>query len=145
MRKFLLGIGIAVAVLGVIVGFNYLVPHSYLGICTNTKTHVRLPDKDCRPASGDDGWTYYDSNSDIPAVGQEADDGAVDAPDQDDQVKRGGVPEQGQEAVNNNDDNNSNPGGDFEPAGGGSDVGVNSGDEGGDENAGSGGGGEDGE
>jgi hypothetical protein len=144
MRVFL--IFFAVVVCGVVV-LAVLSPSSYVGVCADTKTHVRVPDKKCEPKTSDgDDWVYYNSNDDIPAVGQQAEDNIAEAPDKDDDVKRGGVPEEGQQGESNSGDNVGNSGGDFEPAGGGSgsEVGVNSGDEGG-ENAGSSGGGEDGE
>lgn len=145
MRGFLIGVVVVIAVIGVSIGLHYVFPPTYLGICTDAKTHVRVPDKDCQQArNADDNWVYYDSDHSIPAIGQQAEDGAADAPDED-EIKRGGVPAQGQQANSNSDDNNGNTG--FSPGedgGGGSDVGVNSGDDGG-ENVGSGGGGEDGE
>lgn len=143
MRKFLIFVAVVACVIGGIVAINYFGPHTYLGICTDKKTHVRLPDKDCQPPTNTDDWTFYDANTDIPAVGQEADDGAADPPEED-QIKRGGVPPQGQQPnVDNEIDDHLEPGG---GAGGDDEVGVNSGDEGGEnENVGSGGGGEDGE
>lgn len=145
MRKFLIGVAVVAAVIGLAVGLHYAFPPTYVGICANTKTHVRLPDKDCQPRQdANDDWVYYNSDDSIPAVGDATDDGAADAPDPD-EVKRGGVPAQGQQA-NSNSDGNGNTG--FSPGedgGGGSDVGVNSGGDDGGENAGSGGGGDDGE
>jgi hypothetical protein len=146
MRGFLIFVAVAICGIGGIVAIGYLAPHSYVGVCRDTRSHQRVPDKDCAQATNDFGWVYYDSNGDIPAVGQQAEDNIAEGPDKDEDVRRGGVPEEGQQA-NSNSDNDSNTGGGFEPGdGGGSDVGVNSGDEGGDENVGSsGGGGEDGE
>ena len=149
MRRFLIVVAVIIAGIGGLVALGYLVPRDYVGICVDTKTHLRVPDQKCEPTSNSDDWVYYDSNGNIPAVDQFAEDNIAEGPDKDDNVKRGGVPEQGQQASSNSDDDRNagnTGGGGFEPAGGGgSDVGVNSGDEGGDENAGSGGGGEDGE
>lgn len=145
MRGFLIFVAVAVLGIGGLITVGYLVPRDYVGVCRDAKSHQRVPDKDCAQATNDFGWVYYDSNGDIPAVGQQAEDNIAEGPDKDEDVRRGGVPEEGQQS---NSDNDSNTGGGFEPAGNdsGSDVGVNSGDEGGDENVGSsGGGGEDGE
>lgn len=144
MRGFLIFVAVAVLGIGGLITVGYLVPRDYVGVCRDAKSHQRVPDKNCAQTTNDFGWVYYDSNGDIPAVGQQAEDNIAEGPDKDEDVRRGGVPEQGQQA---NSDNTGNTGGGFEPGdGGGSDVGVNSGDEGGDENVGSsGGGGEDGE
>ena len=137
-----LGILFALVVAGVLV-LAIVGPRSYVGICADTKAHVRVPDQKCEPkTTAEFDWVYYNSNDDVPAVGQQAEDNIAEAPEKDDDVKRGGVPAEGQQASSNGDDNVGNSGGGVEP--GGSDVGVNSGDEGG-ENAGSSGGGEDGE
>ncbi|HEY4455886.1 MAG TPA: hypothetical protein VGN81_16355 [Pseudonocardiaceae bacterium] len=146
MRGFLIFVAVLVCGIGGLVAIGYLAPHSYVGICRDDKSHQRVPDRDCDSTTNDYGWVYYDSNGDIPAVGQAAEDNIAEGPDKDDTVRRGGVPEEGQQGSSNSD-NDGNTGGGFAPgdSGGGSDVGVNSGDEGGDENVGSGGGGEDGE
>jgi hypothetical protein len=92
-----------VALVGLGVGLHFAFPPSYVGICANTKTHIRVADGNCQPIRDvDDGWIYYDTGATIPAVGQQADDGSVSAPDGD-QVKLGGVPAQGQ--LENNGDN----------------------------------------
>lgn len=149
MRGFLIFVAVLVCGIGGLVAIGYLVPHNYVGICRDTQTHKRVADKKCEPVTSADDWAYYYSNDDIPAVGQLAEDNIAEGPDKDDTVRRGGVPEEGQQGSSNsdNDGNTGNTGGGFSPdeGGGGSDFGVNSGDEGGDENVGSGGGGEDGE
>lgn len=147
MRTFLIIVAALVCVIGGLFALGSL-PRDYVGVCADTRTHTRVPDAKCEPTSKDDDWVYYDSTGDIPAVGQFAEDNIAEGPDKDDTVKRGGVPAAGQQADSNSDNTgNTGGGGDFEPAGGGgSEVGVNSGDEGGEENVGSGGGGgEDGE
>ena len=147
MRTFLVIAAVVVAAAGGLFVLGSL-PRDYVGVCADTRTHVRVPDQKCEPATNSDDWVYYDSTGDIPAVGQQAEDNTAEGPDKDDTVRRGGVPAQGQQANSDDDGNTGNTGGGgFEPGGGGgSEVGVNSGDEGGEnENVGSGGGGEDGE
>ena len=129
--RIVLAMAVALVCLGVVLHFIF--PPSYVGICANTNTQVRLPDQDCQPVPGSGrGWVYYSSGDAIPAVGARADDGSADAPEGN--VTRGGVPARGEQADDSNVGNSG--GGD-----GGGDDGVDPGDGGGDDDDGGGSGG----
>ena len=89
MRGFLIFVAVAVLGIGGLITLGYLAPHSYVGVCRDATSHQRVPDKDCAQATNDFGWVYYDSNGDIPAVGQQAEDNIAEGPDNDEDVRRG--------------------------------------------------------
>ncbi len=133
MRKLQIGVVAVVAAVGIGVGLHFIFPPSYVGICTNTKTQVRLPDRNCEPIrDANMDWVYYNSGRIIPAVGQQAEDGSASVPDGDN-VTRGGVPAQGELEDNGDTGDSSGGGGGGTKSGGGGTKSGGGGGEGGDE------------